>query len=107
LGPAHAALSVAAQERDPGSTLGFARAMLNARKTHASLRNADLELLEAPLPMLAFRRGEILCVFNLGRSAVNWTVPHAITALDFGTGETRLTADRLALGPLSAWFGRL
>jgi len=107
LGPAHAALSVAAQERDPQSTLGFARAMLNARKTHASLRNADLELLEAPLPMLAFRRGEILCVFNLGRSAANWTVPHAITALDFGTGETRLTADRLALSPLSAWFGRL
>jgi alpha-glucosidase len=107
LGTAHAALSVAVQERDPGSTLRFARQMLNARKTHASLRDADLTLLDAPLPILAFRRSEILCVFNLGRSAMNWTVPHTVTALDFGTGEARLTGDQLTLGPLSAWFGRL
>jgi alpha-glucosidase len=105
-GPAHATLSVAAQERDPESTLAFARAMLKARKTHGSLRDADLELLDVPLPLIAFRRGDILCVFNLGRTAQDWTVPGKVAALDFGTGAAALTGDRLALGPLSAWFGR-
>jgi alpha-glucosidase len=106
-GPAHAALSVAAQERDPDSTLAFARAMLRARKAHQSLREADLELLDAALPLITFRRGDILCVFNLGRTAENWTMPEKVAALDFGTGEATLTDCRLILGPLSAWFGRL
>jgi alpha-glucosidase len=106
-GPAHAALSVAMQERDPDSTLAFARAMLGARKAHQSLREAGLELLEVPLPLIAFRRGEILCVFNLSRTDENWTVPEKIAALDFGTGEATLTDGRLILGPLSAWFGQL
>jgi len=106
-GPAHAALAVDVQERDPASTLAFVRAMLKARKGHADLRDAELTLLDAPLPMLAFRRGKILCVFNLGRTARDWTVPIEAAALDFGTGEARREGDRLDLGPLSAWFGRL
>jgi alpha-glucosidase len=107
LGSAHAALSVATQEHDPESVLAFARRMLKARKTHVSLRDADLVLLDAPLPVIAFRRGEILCVFNLGRTAMNWAVSEKVLSLDFGTGEARLMGDRLTLGPLSAWFGRL
>ncbi len=107
LAPAHSALTVAAQERDPGSALAFARAMLKARNAHDSLRDADLILQDAPLPMLAFRRGEILCVFNLGRTAMDWVLPQQATALDFGTGEARQTDGCLTLGPLSAWFGRV
>ncbi|HEV7960408.1 MAG TPA: alpha-amylase family glycosyl hydrolase, partial [Rhizomicrobium sp.] len=107
LGPSHARLAVSVQENDPGSPLAFARKMLEARKNHLSLRDADLSLLEAELPLLAFRRGEILCVFNLGRAAMDFPLPHQITSLDFGTGEAKLTGNRLALGPLSAWFGRL
>jgi alpha-glucosidase len=106
-GPAHAALSVGVQERDPDSTLAFARAMLKTRKAHPNLRNAGLELLEAPLPVLAFRRGDILCAFNLGRTAMDWAVPDRAAALDFSTGEAVLTGSRLTLGPLSAWFGRV
>jgi alpha-glucosidase len=106
LGPEHAALAVDVQERAPASTLGFARVMLKARKDHADLRDAELTLLDVPLPMLAFRRGEILCVFNLGRTAMDCAVPTEVTALDFGTGEVRRADDRLTLGPLSAWFGR-
>jgi len=107
LGRAHGVLSVAAQERDPNSSLAFTRALLKARKQHASLREAGLDLLDAPLPMIAFRRGEILCAFNLGRSAMTWGLPDNAVALDFGTGETDLAGRRLSLGPLSAWFGRL
>jgi alpha-glucosidase len=107
LDPAHAALAVAAQERDPDSTLAFARAMLKARNENACLREADLELLDAPLPLIAFRRGEILCVFNLGRRATNWPVPENAVTLNFGAGETKRTNDSLVLGSLSAWFGRI
>ena len=71
----------------PGSPLVFARKMLKARKDHTSLRDADLSLMEAELPLLAFRRGEMLCVFNLGRAAINFHLPPQVTSLDFGTGE--------------------
>jgi alpha-glucosidase len=106
LGPAHAALAVDVQERDPASTLAFARAMLRARKEHADLRDAELVLLDAPLPLLAFRRGRILCVFNLGLTAMEWVPAAGAAALNFGTGEVRRVGERLVLGPLSAWFGR-
>jgi len=106
MGPAHAALTVDVQERNPISTLAFARVMLKARKDHVDLRDAELTLFDAPLPMLAFRRGKILCVFNLGRATIDCAVPTEVTTLDFGTGEVRRTDDRLTLGPLSAWFGR-
>lgn len=107
MGAAHAALAADVQTRDPASTLAFARAMLKARKDHADLRDADLTLLDAPLPMLAFRRGPILCAFNLGGVAMDWALPPQVTALDLGTGVARREGDRLTLGPLSAWFGRL
>jgi len=107
MGAAHAALAVAAQDRDLASTLSFARTILKARNTHAGLRDAELVLLDAPLPMLAFRRGDILCVFNLGRVAMEWVVPEDAVALDFGTGETQCNGSQLRLGPLSAWFGRI
>src|ERR1700761_6480233 len=42
LGPSHAALAVSVQEKDPASTLAFARTMLQARKDHPNLRDADL-----------------------------------------------------------------
>ena len=107
LGPGHAEFTVATQEQNSRSTLAFARAALAFRKTHPSLRDADLELLEAPLPLLAFRRGEILCVFNLGREARSWAMPADATPMDLETGDVALSGRALMLGPLSAWFGRL
>jgi len=38
---------------------------------------------------------------------MDWVLPEAAAALDFGTGEIRQTDSRLTLGPLSAWFGRV
>ena len=91
LGPAHAAWRLRRRSAIPDSTLAFARAMLKPARTHACLRDADLELLDAPLPLLAFRRGEILCVFNLGRSGDELgRAGRRHARLDFGTGETRL-----------------
>jgi alpha-glucosidase len=107
MGPSHAALAVSAQEKDPASPLAFARKMLAARKTYASLRGAELSLLDASLPLLAFRRGEIFCVFNLGQSAADFPLPSGIADLDLATGDAARNGDVLTLGRLSAWFGRL
>jgi alpha-glucosidase len=107
LGKDHAALAVAVQEREPSSVLAFARGLLAARKAHASLREAGLTLLGAPLPLIVFRRGDILCAFNLGRTAMDWILPEPATPLDLGTGEAVLRGNRLSLGPWSAWFSRL
>jgi len=107
LGPAHASLAVSMQEGDPASILTFARNMLKARKDHASFRDADLTLLDANLPLLAFRRGEILCIFNLGRAAMDFLLPPNVMSLNLGTGEVVQKDNRLTLGALGAWFGRL
>lgn len=68
--PAHAALAVDAQERDPDSTLALARRVIALRKQHAALRLGALRLLETSSAMLSFERSygreRLLCVFNLG-----------------------------------------
>jgi alpha-glucosidase len=108
LGESHAALAVAAQEKDPASALAYTRRLLAARKAHPALREGGLTLLAAPPPLLAFQRDEIVCVFNLGRETLSWAAPLLAgkTALDFGTGEAALAQSTLTLGPLSAWFGQ-
>ncbi|MGP3769553.1 glycoside hydrolase family 13 protein [Streptomyces sp. SDT5-1] len=67
-----APLTVAAQERDPGSTLSLYRAALRLRRGHpAPDAAAPPEWLSAPGDaVLAFRRGRLVCVVNLGDGAV-------------------------------------
>jgi alpha-glucosidase len=109
LGPQHRALAVSEQERDRGSTLNFFRAMMQERATIAALRTGDLKLLDTPLPLIAFTRGdEVHCVFNLGADAMRWTVPGGARSLAFPCpGQTSQEGDILTLGPFSAWFGAL
>ena len=108
-GPAHAVLAVATQEKDAASTLNFTRAMLKARRQYPALVQGDIELLDAPEPLLAFRRGDIVCAFNPTRDALIWSKAglEEVHPLDFGTGDSSLRDGGLRLGALSAWFGRL
>ncbi len=62
-----AALTVAAQERDPRSMLRFYREAIALRRKLDDLRGGDLTWLPSPDGALAFRRGqELVCVVNLG-----------------------------------------
>jgi alpha-glucosidase len=112
-GEGHAALGVAAQEADRRSPLHYARALLAARRATPALREGMLTLLDAPPPLIAFRResGEekLLCVFNLGRTGMGFSDPALAHAepLAWGCGEAAISGMGLTLGPLSAWFGRL
>jgi len=113
LGPAHRALAVSRQDGDASSTLAFARRFLAARHASPALRLGDIEFLDAPTPVLAFRRdgkGEsVLCVFNMSRAPAEFREPllARAQAADWGCGQAALKSGALALAPLAAWFGRL
>ena len=66
--PAQQALAVNSQ-KDAASTLNLTRALVQVRRTSPALRLGDIEFLDAPKEILAFRRKhgseQILCVFNL------------------------------------------
>jgi len=107
LGPEHRVLAVSRQDGDPASTLNFLRRLMTERKTNPLLRDGDLRLLDAPLPLVAFvRGGSLLCVFNLGVEEARWAAP-AAQVLAFGTGRSERDGGELVLAPLSAFFGRL
>ena len=113
LGAAHRKLAVSEQEGDGQSALNFARHFLTARRNSAALRSGEIEFLDIPAPVLAFVRaaeGErVLCVFNLSREDATFQsgLLHTASALDMGCGEATLAGGKLALGPLTAWLGRL
>ncbi|MEH0422694.1 glycoside hydrolase family 13 protein [Streptomyces sp. B21-083] len=66
-----AELSVEAQTGAPGSTLELYRAALTARREHPGLGAGDsVEWLRAPQGVLAFRRGDFVCVANTTGEAV-------------------------------------
>ncbi|MFJ9152694.1 glycoside hydrolase family 13 protein [Streptomyces sp. NPDC102270] len=69
--PEWAELSVEAQTGDPDSTLELYRTALAVRRAQPGLGAGDaVEWLRAPEGVLAFRRGEFVCVANTGRESV-------------------------------------
>ncbi|MBP1807300.1 alpha-amylase family glycosyl hydrolase [Rubellimicrobium aerolatum] len=81
------------------------KAMLRLRREEPALRHAPTRFLDAPEPILLFRRGDLLCAFNLSAEP-------AATALP-GRGAPLLAQDaawqggRLTLGPNGALISRL
>ncbi len=77
--PTHHMLAVDLQERDPCSTLQFARKAIALRRSHEALRTGAMTLLEANDPLLVFTRGEgrngLICAFNLGARPASWELP--------------------------------
>ena len=77
LSPLHKPLAVSTQEADPSSVLKFSREMLAMRKKYPALRFGDIEFVDAPNPVLAFKRkhaaGDMLCVFNMSADAVSFS----------------------------------
>lgn len=108
----HLARAIDRQEADPDSTLQFTRRLLKARKALPDLIRGDLALLEAPDPIVAFERfGEerrLLCVFNLGREAVDWRLPDGDWRVVISTDEGQESSAAPArLAPLSGYVAVL
>lgn len=66
-----AALSVAAQKGVAGSTLEFYREALAVRRTFAETAGDDVQMLDLGADVLAFRRGDLICLLNCGTVAVD------------------------------------
>ncbi|MET7653606.1 alpha-amylase family glycosyl hydrolase [Streptomyces sp. NPDC005486] len=97
-------LSVQAQEGVAGSTLELYRSALGIRRSRPDLGAGDsVEWLKAPAGVLAFRRGEFVCVTNTTGESVT-TPAYGRVLLASGEvsetdgGETKLPADT------TAWF---
>jgi alpha-glucosidase len=76
IGAVHAELAVDRQHGDPESQLTLTRRLIALRNRSQALRTGSLWMLEAAQDLLAFERttagARLLCVFNLGSSAVDW-----------------------------------
>jgi alpha-glucosidase len=107
-GGAHRALAVSRQEGDVDSVLNFARRFLAARKRNTALRLGEIEFLDTPAQVLAFRRGwegeSVLCVFNTSDADASYA-PAPRGGCLAQTGATRIGNGELALGPYAAWIG--
>ncbi|MGZ9097266.1 MAG: alpha-glucosidase [Micavibrio sp.] len=81
----HLPLTVDMQTEDSLSTLNKIRALLHWRKNSPALRLGDLEMIETPDPILAFRRiydgQSIICVFNCSDA------PARLATAIAGTGQ--------------------
>ena len=103
--PAHMPLAVDRQEADAGSVLHYTRHLIGFRKEHPALRYGSIQPVEAAEPILAFERsygGErLLCVFNLGLSALDWTLPEGWTIVEAVGGGSET-----ALPPHSGYIAR-
>jgi alpha-glucosidase len=106
MAPAHGALAAAGQERDEGSTLHFARALIALRKAHPVLRMGEIRVLEASDQVLTFERvsaaSRALCVFNLSRSPATATCAPDGLAPILQVGSVARAGGQLNLGALSA-----
>jgi alpha-glucosidase len=102
--PAHwGRLSVEAQQGGPGSPLELYRAALAARRAHPDLGAGDgVEWLRAPEGVLAFRRGEFVCVANTTGESV--TTP-AYGRVLLASGEvTEAAGEAKVPGDTTVWW---
>ena len=110
--PRHAALAVDRQEREPDSTLSFARAAIALRKGSPALSRGEIEFLSSPDGVLAFERRcgaeRMLCVFNLSERQADWRpADHAAWRIAlFAGGDPRMAESGL-LRPGAGYIAEL
>jgi alpha-glucosidase len=110
----HLALSVAAQERDPGSALHAFRRMLKWRNGLEVLRAGEIEAVSATDEVLSFRRrlprADVIAAFNLTGDAASLEradLAGARPMSGHGLPEGRLEGARLELPAHGVFFGDL
>ncbi|WHP17156.1 alpha-amylase family glycosyl hydrolase [Cellulomonas sp. ES6] len=102
-----AALTVEAQQADPASMLALYRAALALRRAEPCLGDGELRWLDAGPDVLAFSRGDVLCVVNLSDRPVPLPEHAGVLLASDGTGSAGVAgvadhADGAALPPDTA-----
>jgi alpha-glucosidase len=108
----HLALSVAAEEAEPGSLLHHYRHAIALRHAHPALIRGSSEAMRAEGDILSFLRRdgeeEIFCAFNLGDGAGRVALPDGNwqpIGAELGTTQ-ELTAQTVALQPWQVCLAR-
>ena len=95
LDPAHTGLAADRQAPDPASTLSYTRQILALRREFPALVSGDITLIDAPDDIVAFLRssdGEtVLCAFNLGDTAIAWSLPEGWDAAEVLATESTVS----------------
>ena len=110
--PSFGALTVEAQQGDPGSTLSFYKAVLAMRREVALGLDAEVTVLPSSPGTLAFRRGRddksaLVCLVNCGSRTA--TVPAEAGELLMSSGEPLIvgpSGTRRLAPNTAAWFRR-
>jgi alpha-glucosidase len=107
--PRHAEQAVSVQGQTPGSHLDVTRRLIRLRAEHPALRSGDVDLLDAPEPLLAavrtFEGERVLCAINLGPAPVQFRRPDLASALILDSGlKARRVEGGLDLPPYGAAF---
>jgi alpha-glucosidase len=111
----HRAVSVADQERDPGSLLNACRGLIAWRKAHPVLMQGGLRPLRLPEPLIGFERAlgavRFLCLFNPSQDTMHLPLDRypdmeALTGHELGVSISGATAILRPFGVLVASAGR-
>ena len=112
--PEHVCLAEAGQDKDPQSTLNFARNIIQWRRGLPQLTRGDIVFFDVPEQALALRRDEegfpsVLAVFNVTNAPLSFDWPAAAGANKLeGHGlPGDVNGTTVTLPPYGAWFGTI
>jgi alpha-glucosidase len=112
--PEHMALAEEGQDKDPQSTLNFARNIIQWRRGLPQLTRGDIAFFDVPEQALALRRDEegfpsVLAVFNVTNAPLTFDWPEAAGAKRLeGHGLTGdVNGTTVTLPPYGGWFGTI
>jgi alpha-glucosidase len=112
--PEHVALAEEGQDKDPQSTLNFARTIIHWRRTQPALTRGDIVFFDVPEQALALRRDaegapSVLAVFNVTNAPLTFDWPPAAGATKLeGHGlQGDVNGTTVTLPPYGGWFGTI
>jgi alpha-glucosidase len=108
----HLALAEEVQDKDPQSTLNFARNIIHWRRTLPQLTRGEIRFFDVPEQALALRRdlpghAPVVAVFNVTNEALSFDWPESARAEKLeGHGLQGEAANgKVTLPPYGGWFG--
>jgi alpha-glucosidase len=112
--PEHVALAEAGQDKDPQSTLNFARNIIRWRRTLPQLTRGEIVFFDVPEQALALRRDldghpSVLAVFNVTNAPLtfDWPETHGAQRLSGHGLPGDVNGTTVTLPPYGAWFGTI